>query len=135
MSQNARSYLFDAGALFLYYSGNERIKPYVDRVLSSRASGFISEVNLAEFYYKSIEKFGIEVAETWYMRIRQSKLIVVPPDEMITRNAALWKSKTQKTSLADCYALATVQQKAQVLITTDPVIAEIKGIRVIHLRV
>lgn len=135
MSLNARSYLFDAGALFLFYSGDSRTKLYFDRVFTNRASGFVSEINLAELYYKTIEKFGMQTAETWYKQIRQSNLNVIAPDERITRNAALWKSKTRDVSLADCYALATTQEKAQVLVTTDPVLAQVKGIKVAHIRV
>lgn len=134
MSLNARSYLFDTGALFLFHSGDARIKPYFDRVFSNHASGFIAEINLAEFYYKSIAKFGMQTAETWYMQVRQSRMSVVPPDEIITRSAAIWKSKRNDISLADCYAIATTQEKAQMLITTDPILAKVREIRVVHIR-
>lgn len=119
--------------MFLYHSGDQRVKPYFDRVLSNRAAGFVSEVNLAEFYYKTIDKLGMQTAETWYMQVRQSHLRPVAPDEVITRRAAVWKSKTKNLSLADCFALATTEAKAQVLITTDPVLAKVKEIKTVHI--
>jgi predicted nucleic acid-binding protein len=136
LSLNARSYLFDAGALFLFHSGDARVKTYFDRVFSSRAAGFVSEINLAELYYKTIEKFGLDTAETWYLQIRQSShLRVIAPGEAITRSAAIWKSTTKNISLADCYALATTQEMAQVMITTDSALARVNGVKVIHIPV
>lgn len=133
MSLNARSYLFDAGAFFLFYSGEKRIKPYFDRVFSARALGFVSEVNLAELYHKTIEKFGIQSAEVWYQQVRQSRLQAVAPNETITRNAAIWKIKKMGISLADCFAIATMEEKADVLLTTDPALADTKGIKAVYI--
>ncbi len=45
----------------------------------------------------------------------------------------MWKSKRIDISFADCYALVTQQEMAQVLVTTDPVPAKIKGIRIVHI--
>ena len=57
----------------------------------------------------------------------------MPPDEFITRNAAIWKTRRSDVSLADCFALATLQGYAQVLLTTDSILSKIKGIRAIHI--
>jgi predicted nucleic acid-binding protein len=133
LSLNARSYQFDAGVLLLFYSGMSSVKPYFDRVFNKRASGFVSEVNLAEFYYKTIEKFGLDTAEVWYLQIRQSNLKIIAPDIEITRKAGLWKSKNKGISLADCFALATLQENAQVLLTTDAALTEISGIKAVYL--
>jgi uncharacterized protein len=133
LSLNARSYLVDAGILFLFYSGSLQARTYLNRIFSARALGFVSEINLAEFYYKTVEKFGKQTAEVWYLQTRQSLLRAVAPDMVITRNAALWKVKRRDISLADCYALATMQEKAQVLLTSDPVLGDMKEINVIHI--
>ncbi len=73
MSLNAKSYLFDAGALFLFYSGDRRTRLYFDRVFANRASGFVSEINLAESYYKTIEKFGKQTAMHWLLLKKRLK--------------------------------------------------------------
>jgi predicted nucleic acid-binding protein len=132
LSQSAKSYLFDAGVLSLFYAGDERVRPYFQRVFSSKASGYISEVNLAEFYYKSGLRKGLEVVDVWYRQIRQSSFGIVPPNEVITRSVGVWKIKKNNLSLADCFALATTQEVAQVLLTTDSDLAKIKEVKSIH---
>jgi predicted nucleic acid-binding protein len=133
LSLSARSYLLDAGFIALHYSGNKEAKPYFDRILSGKARGYISEVNLAEFYYKTTQKKGMETAEAWYSQVRQASFEVVSPDEDITRSAAVWKVHHNGITLADCFALATLNQWADVLLTTDPVLSTIKGIRAVHI--
>ena len=132
MSLNARSYLLDAGFLALHYSGNKEAKPYFDRILSNKAIGFVSEVNLAEFYYKTGQQKGLDTAETWYLQVRQAGFQLVSPNETITRRAAIWKVKRNDISLADCFALATLEEFAQILLTTDPVSSHLKVIKAVH---
>ena len=127
MSLNARSFVFDAGAISLYYAGSKAAKPYFDRVYSGASRGFVSEVNLAEFYYKTGERLGLDTAENWYTQVRRSRIRCVPPDERITRAAAVWKVKRRDLSLADCFALATREEKAQVLLTTDSLLKNAGG--------
>jgi len=133
LSLNARSYLLDAGFIVLQYSGNEDARPYFNRILSGKARGYVSEVNLAEFFYKTAQKKGLDTAELWYRQVRQAGFQIIPPDDAITRDAAIWKVKRSDISLADCFALATLQQFAQVLLTTDSVLSNIKEIRAIHI--
>ena len=113
-------YLFDAGALSLFYAGDRRVKTYFDEVFSERSEGYVSEVNLAEFYYKTGEKLGLETAENWYLQIRRSDVKVVAPNENTTRKAARLKIKHDgKLSLADCFALATTSNLDASIVTTD----------------
>jgi predicted nucleic acid-binding protein len=84
-------------------------------------------VNLADFYYKTAEKKGIETAEVWYLQVLRSRIRTVGPDEGITRQAALWKIRRRKLSLADCFALATREASAEVIMTTDPILKEAAG--------
>jgi predicted nucleic acid-binding protein len=127
LSLNARSYVFDAGAISLFYAGANAVKPYFERIFSGRARGFVSEVNLAEFYYKSVEKHGKTTAELWYVQVRRSRVKPVPPGERITRRAALWKVQKGGLSLADCFALATREDKAETLLTTDSLLKDAGG--------
>lgn len=133
MSLNARSYLFDAGIISLFYAGSRVVKPYFDRVFTGAARGFISEVNLAEFYYKTAEKKGLDTAEVWYNQIRQSAFRIVAPGESITRDAALLKVGRKHLSLADCFALATRRAHAEVLLTTDSNLKKVEGKHAVHI--
>ncbi len=127
MSLNARSYVFDAGVISLFYAGATGVRSYFDRVYSGRARGFVNEVNLAEFYYKTGEKLGMTTAELRYVQVRRSKIRCVQPNEQITRLAAIWKVKRRQLSLADCFALATREAKAETLLTTDSLLKEAGG--------
>jgi len=127
LSLNARSYLLDAGAISLFYAGAKAVKPYFDRISSGTARGFVNEVNLAEFYYKTVERMGMVTAETWYVQVRRSKLRCVSPNEQTTRRAAMWKVKRRELSLADCYALATREETAETLLTTDSLLKNAAG--------
>ena len=127
---------FDAGALSLHFAGDERVRQYFNDVSSRLKTGFISEVNLAEFYYKTAEKYGLDTAETWYMLTRRSQIIIVPPDEDITREAAKLKLKYRnRLSLADCFAVSTAENNDSILITTDSRMKEAKEIKTVYLEI
>ena len=133
LSLNSRSYSFDAGVISLYYAGAASVKPYFERVFSGRARGFVSEVNLAEFYYKTAGKRGAEQAEVWYLQVRRSRVKAVAPNEQVTRQAALWKVRRRELSLADCFALATREAGGGILLTTDSVLKEAAGRAAVYL--
>lgn len=53
-----KRYVVDAGVLFLLFIGDERVKPYFDEVARGQAQAYISDINLAEYYYKTCENLG-----------------------------------------------------------------------------
>lgn len=126
-----KAYVFDAGALSLLLSGDERLSPYVNEISKGTAEAYISVVNLAELYYKTVEKLGREVAETWYFRILNSNLIVLSADASLAREAGTCKGRYRQTlSLADCFAMALTIKKEALLLTTDKDFERVKEIRV-----
>jgi hypothetical protein len=83
---------------------------------------------LGRVLLKTGERMGMETVEHWYVQVRRSRKIrCVPPDEQITRSAAVWKVKRRDLSLADCFALATRKDKAQTLLTADSVLKDAGG--------
>ena len=132
MSLNARSYLLDAGVIAIYFAGHASVKPYFDKVISGRATGLISEVNLAEYYYKTAQILGLETADVRYTMLRRRDFTIVPPDDVITRGAGVWKVKRPDFSLADCFALSTLEARAQTLLTTDEPLSKVKGISAVY---
>ena len=128
-----RSYVIDAGVLFLYFIDDERVKPYFDEVAHGRAQGFICDVNLAEYYYKTCEKLGKNVADVRYHQIRGSGVGSIATDEELTRKAGEKKCKYRgKLSLADCFSLALSELKKATLLTTDSELAKVKEVKVKH---
>jgi len=114
-------YLLDAGIFSLILAGDNNVKRLVEEIASGRAEPLACEVNLAEFYAKTCEKKGKEVADIHYIRIRyQPTLTIITPNEELTKNAAWLKCKHRsKVSLADCYAAAAASMEKATLITTD----------------
>jgi len=120
-------FVFDAGAIALYFGGDEEIRPHFVGALAEKGVGYVCEINLAEFYYKTAEKLGLEAAETRHLMIRNSKLEIISPNEETTRIASRLKLKYKnQLSLADCYALATTKVLKATLITTDSIINNVK---------
>ena len=46
-----KGYVIDAGFLSLRFIGDGRVKPYFDEAAQGKAQAYISDVNLAEYYY------------------------------------------------------------------------------------
>jgi len=127
--------VFDAGILTLHFAGDRRVTDFFSRVDSGQIAGLVSEVNLAEYYYKTCQKLGRDAADSRYYMLRSSKLRIVQ-DEALTRQAGLEKCRTQlDLSLADCFALALAKREKGSLLTTDSELRKSKDIEVKHFRV
>lgn len=98
-----------------------------DKVIAERAEGYTCEVNMAEFYYKTCEKFGREVAEVRNISIRNSKIVILSIDDQLTRIAGSLKcTYNGKLSLTDAYTVASTKMLKGTLATTDRQLAELK---------
>lgn len=126
-----KAYVFDAGALMLMLLGDERLRSYIEEISEGAAKAYLSAVNLAELYYKTIEKIGREVAETWYFRILNSNIVVVPADDKYAREAGIYKSRYRRTlSLADCFAMALCIKEKALLLTTDSDFNQVRDVEI-----
>ncbi|MGC8850065.1 MAG: type II toxin-antitoxin system VapC family toxin [Candidatus Bathyarchaeia archaeon] len=124
-----KAYVFDAGALMLMLLGDERLRSYIEEISEGLARAYLSAVNLAELYYKTVEKIGRETAETWYFRILNSNVVVVPADDKYAREAGIYKSRYGGAlSLADCFAMALCAREKALLLTTDSDFNEVREV-------
>jgi len=122
----ANKYIVDAGVLALYFAGDKKVKKYFDDIFRGNATGYLCEINLAEFYYKSAEKLGTDTADIRYEAIRNSPIKQVPVENELVRKAAKIKLKYRnKISLADAFLIALTRQVKGIALTTDPTIKEI----------
>ncbi len=119
-------YVLDAGVLALYFAGDERAKKYVDHILRGDAEGYVCGVNLAEFYYKTAEKLGLDEADIRYEAIRASPIRQVPAAGSLTKEAASIKlTYRRQVSLADAYLIALARQVKGKVLTTDSILKKI----------
>jgi len=117
--------VLDTGVLFLYFAGDQEAARIID---SGRRVGglFTCEVVMAEFYYKTCEKFGRGVAELKSTSIRKSGIVVEPIEEKLTNIAATFRCTNRaKLSLADSYVIALCKLNGAQLITTDSLLKEL----------
>ncbi|MEM2127754.1 MAG: type II toxin-antitoxin system VapC family toxin [Candidatus Bathyarchaeia archaeon] len=134
--EGVRRYVIDAGILFLHFIDDEGVRPYLDEIIQGKAQAFISDVNLAEYYYKTCEKLGKGIADLRYHQIRDSDIISVATDETLTLKAGEKKCRYRGTlSLADCFALALSELKEAILLTTDSELAKVREVSVKHFSV
>jgi predicted nucleic acid-binding protein len=127
--------VLDAGVLSLHFADHKGVRKYFDSIIMGRCDGLISTFNMAEFYYKTCQKFGKQTADTWYFQLRNSDLGIVHREELV-RAAGLEKCRQSPTlSLADCFALALAKAENALLLTTDGELAKVRDVRTRHVEV
>ncbi len=123
------SLVIDTGILTLYFAGDPRVGPYFERVKEETAEGYISSVNLSEYYYKTCQKIGKETA---LQRYQQSRTFLTPveTDEALALAAGVEKCRRNELSLADCFAVSLTRRLNGILLTTDKELGRIGDVAV-----
>ena len=124
-----RSLIIDTGVLTLFFAGDARVRPHFDSIEDGKARGYITSVNLSEFYYKTCQKLGSDTAELRYHQARAA-LTTVETDEDLALLAGAEKCRRSILSLADCFALALTKRFRATLLTTDSELAKVKEVDV-----
>lgn len=123
------SFVFDTGVLSLFYADDERLRPLIDKIHRDRAQGFLSSVTLSEFYYKTCQTLGRDVATLWSKQVSE-RMQVMDADLDLSVSAGQEKCRNNRLSLADSYALALSKRVSGVLLTTDSELAKSKESKV-----
>ena len=126
----AKNVVIDTGVLTLFFSGEAAVRALFIDFERGRTNGYVTSVNLSEFYYKTCEKAGEEVAKLWYHQCREL-LQTLETDRQLCLFAG--KEKCHRggdLSLADCFALAAARILHATLLTTDPELAKVKDVKV-----
>jgi predicted nucleic acid-binding protein len=119
----------DTGVLSLFFAGDARVKPYFDNIMRGGAIGYMTSINLAEFYYRTCRRLG---SETAFIRYRQSREILeaVETDDDLALTAGREMGRRSGLCFADCFALALSRKENAVLLTTDSELAKVDDVRV-----
>ena len=123
------SLVFDTGVLSLFYADDGRLRPLVDKIHMERDRGLVSSVTLSEFYYKTCQKLGRDVATLWSRQLSE-RMQVVGAEFELSVAAGLEKCRNNRLSLADSFALALARQVKGLLLTTDSELAKNKDVGV-----
>lgn len=128
------SYVFDTGVLSLFFAADERLGPLLEKIDAGGNEQVLCSVTLAEFYYKTCQTLGRDVAS---LRSRQvgERMRVIGESVELSLAAGLEKCRNNRLSLADSYALALTKQVGGILLTTDSELAKTKEASVRHFEV
>jgi predicted nucleic acid-binding protein len=113
--------VLDASALITFLErgkGFEKVKAALAGAVEHGEDLLMSVVNWGEVYYILIRRYGLEKAEEILKLIKTLPISLVPPDEEITRKAALHKA-LQKLPYADSFAAALAGTRHAELLTSD----------------
>ena len=116
--------------LTLFFSGENTVRNFFVDFERGRINGFVTSVNLSEFYYKTCQKMGEEVAKIWYYQCRERLSILETDRELCLLSGKEKCLSGANFSLADCFAIAAARRLKGTLLTTDPELAKIKDLDV-----
>ncbi len=129
-----KSFIIDTGALALFFDGDKRVAGPFSEIERGVAAGLITSPGLAEFYYKTCQKLGRDVAGVFFRRTER-RLTMISPEAELAVEAGREKCKDNELSLVDCFALALTKRSGGTLLTTDGRLGRQKGIDVKYFEV
>jgi predicted nucleic acid-binding protein len=114
-----KRYVFDTGALALYFDGDPAVRRHLREVDRGAAEGLVTDLCLTELQYKVCETKGTREAEVDGRTLRASRLRIVRSGPFLD---GAWRLKCryrQRFSLVDCVNLAVAQVNPSRILTTD----------------
>lgn len=131
-------YIFDSFAFLAFFqneAGADAVAGFLETIISGKANGYITAVNLGEVYYMLSRKGNSAMAASSVDIIRELQISIVDVDALFCLEAARLKV-ANKISYADAFAAAlTIRLKGH-LITGDPEFNALSGtrnFRIIHI--
>jgi predicted nucleic acid-binding protein len=122
MTTATKKIVFDSHAILKWTqmeSGYKKVKSLLKSCQDGTLTGFISQINLGEVYYKSIRAAGIERARQFLDNFERLPLTILVPDRDLIWRAAEIKAEFS-ISYADCFAVATAIGLDAKVVTGDP---------------
>jgi len=122
MTAATKKIVFDSHAILKWTqmeSGYKKVKSLLNACQDGTLTGFISQINLGEVYYKSIRAVGTERARQFLDNFERLPLTILVPDRDLIWKAAEIKAEFS-ISYADCFAVATAMRLDAKVVTGDP---------------
>lgn len=127
------SIIWDTGALSLYFADNPEVKTYMKKIVSGEMQGLVPRLILAEFFYKTWQKLGKEVAQIRLVALRQAPIFEEPIAESDVFEIGMLKVKHSRLSLADCVLIQLAKKINATILTTEKEITTIKGVKALKI--
>ena len=113
--------VLDASALIAYLEkeqGYEKVKEALSKAAETEKRLLMSMVNWGEIYYILIKHYDLEKADEIMRLIETFPVELVPADQELTKQAALYKAQ-KKLPYADSFAAGLAKLRKGELITAD----------------
>ena len=121
--------IWDTGALSLFFADHTEAKGYMQQITVHKSIGYIPRLILAEFFYKTCQKLGKEVAQIRLVALRQVPIIEEPISEEEVLGIGMLKVEHSYLSLADCVLVQLAKRHHATILTTEKPITTVKGIK------
>jgi len=121
--------VLDSYSLIAYLEGEDGADQMIELFQVARDSGrefLLSTVNWGEVYYITLREAGPQKAEEVAHLISTLPIQIVPVDQELAKQAALFKSN-KKMSYADCFAAALAKLRKVELVTGDENFKQVEG--------
>jgi ribonuclease VapC len=129
--------VLDSWALIAFFEDEpaaEAVEKLLEQATAERHKLLISVVNWGEVYYNTMREVSEAAAEQKLGEIAAMPIEIVPADQYLTHQAAIYKA-TKKMSYADCFGAALAKIKNAEFVTGDPEFKEVeKEIKINWLR-
>ena len=132
-SQSRKLYLWDTGALFLYFADHSEAKALMKEIEGNQATGYVPQLVLVEFFYKTMEKLGKQIAEYQLTLMKDSKNKIIGFKENHISEIGLLKFKNRTLSIVDCVIGILSKQYRTRIITTDGDFDSLKDVKSVNL--
>lgn len=124
-----KSYVWDTGAISLFYAGNEAAVKIMRDIVSGKSKGYIPQLVFSELYYKSWQVFGEQTALLRTITLRESPLDEYILDEKDTYVVGKTKLDYSFLSMIDSVVIATAKSTNSTIITSDGDFLKVKGVK------
>lgn len=126
-------YLWDTGALSLYFADHYEAKEIMKRIQEGKVTGYVPSLVLVEFFYKQIEKSGLKTAEHRLRLIRESKNTEIGLDQNRVTEIGLVKFSNRNMSIVDCVISVLSKKFIATIVTTDGDFDNLDGVKSVNL--
>lgn len=123
------SYIWDTGALTLFFADHDEAKTLMREVKSGQSNGLVPSLILSEFYYKTWQKFGNQAAQVRTISLRENLLEILELENDDIFQIGELKIKNNVLSLADCVILTIAKRTKSTILTTDDPLNAIAGVK------
>lgn len=125
-----KRYLWDTGALSLFFANHQEAVSLMKGVRSGESWGGIPTIVLVEFYYKTWQKFGERAAQMRVINLKEYGLEEIQFDGSDIYKIGGIKVRDNKLSIVDSVILALAKKSKATILTTDTPISNVSGYKV-----